>query len=432
MSPTPETRGLHRFAVLTAVATLFLISIGGMVTSHEAGMAVPDWPNTYDYNMFFFPFSSWIGGIFYEHSHRLVASGVGLLTVILTAWLHGRRSQRVLRGLGAVLLLGGMVVVLTSPKRWQDAVVLLASGAVAVVAGLFWPRSEPQPGWLRRLGLLALTLVILQGVLGGLRVTLYKDELGIFHAALAQLFFVLTGALALFTSCWWRRLGECAEPVCSSGFSLSGPSELSRQPGPPEGGTTNLCVLYGAVTLLVLAQLILGATMRHQHAGLAVPDFPLAYGKLWPATDSTAVAGYNQARLETQALNDITAKQVIVNMAHRLTAVAVALAIGASWWQTRRKLARGHPLQRLAGIWFALVLVQFGLGAWTVWSNKAADITTLHVVMGAWTLLTGAMLTLIAFRCLPLIAVKPTAPLTHASSDSRSAARFAGQTATRI
>lgn len=420
MSPFSDTRGLHRFAVLTAIATLFLISIGGMVTSHGAGMAVPDWPNTYGYNLFFFPFSSWIGGIFYEHSHRLVASGVGLLTVILTAWLHGRRSQRVLKGLGAVLLLGGIVVMLISPKRWQDAVVLLASGTVAVVAGLFWPRCEPQPVWLRRLGVLALGLVILQGVLGGLRVTLFRDEIGIFHAALAQIFFVLTGALALFTSCWWRRLGARAQPVCNSGFSRSGPSESSRQPGPPEGGTTNLRVLYGAVTLLVLAQLILGATMRHQHAGLAVPDFPLAYGKLWPSTDSTAVAGYNQARLETQALNDITAKQILIHMAHRLTAVAVVLAIGASWWLTRRKLARGHPSRRLGVIWFALALVQFGLGAWTVWSNKAADITTLHVVMGALTLLTGAMLTLVSFRCASAARLRIAAPPPAACTDSRS------------
>ena len=69
------TPGLHRFAVLTAVATLGLVGIGGLVTSHGAGMAVPDWPNTYGYNMFFFPISQWVGGIFYEHTHRLAASG---------------------------------------------------------------------------------------------------------------------------------------------------------------------------------------------------------------------------------------------------------------------------------------------------------------------------------------------------------------------
>ncbi len=81
----------------TAVATLALIGVGGLVTSHGVGMSVPDWPNTYGYNMFFFPISQWAGGIFYEHSHRLVASAVGLLTVILCLWLQG-----VTRGGGAV------------------------------------------------------------------------------------------------------------------------------------------------------------------------------------------------------------------------------------------------------------------------------------------------------------------------------------------
>jgi cytochrome c oxidase assembly protein subunit 15 len=369
--------------VFTAASTLLLISVGGLVTSHGAGMAVPDWPNTYGYNMFFFPVSAWIGGIFYEHSHRLVASGVGLLTLVLAAWLYGRTSRPVLRWGGAVLLVAGIAVALVTPDRWQDAIVLAAAGAMSLGGSFVWPQSGPQPRWLRRLGLLALGMVILQGVLGGLRVTLFKDELGIVHATLAQLFFVLVGTIALFTSPW-------RPPVRSAGCRLA---------EPPEGGTRSLRRIYVAVTLLVLAQLILGATMRHQHAGLAVPDFPLAYGKLWPATDAVSVAGYNRARLETKALNDITTAQIRVHMAHRLTAVAVALAIGTVWWMSRRSLARGNPLRRLAGIWFALVLVQFGLGAWTVWSNKAADITTLHVVTGALTLLTGAMVTLISFRC---------------------------------
>ena len=84
---SPNNPWLHRFAVLTALATLALLGVGGLVTSHGVGMAVPDWPNTYGYNMFFFPPSKWVGGIFYEHSHRLVASGVGLLTTMLAVWL---------------------------------------------------------------------------------------------------------------------------------------------------------------------------------------------------------------------------------------------------------------------------------------------------------------------------------------------------------
>src|SRR6186997_3299080 len=101
--------------------------MGGLVTSHGVGLSVPDWPTTYGYNMFFFPFSKWVGGVMYEHTHRLAASLVGLLTVALAVWLHLGESRT----------------------------------------------------WLRRLGWLAVFLVILQGVLGGLRVTALKDEIGI-------------------------------------------------------------------------------------------------------------------------------------------------------------------------------------------------------------------------------------------------------------
>src|SRR5258706_16403770 len=78
---------LHRFACFRAGSILFLICLGGLVTSHEAGMSVPDWPTTYGYNMFYFPWQDWVGGILYEHSHRLVAFGVGILMTILAIWL---------------------------------------------------------------------------------------------------------------------------------------------------------------------------------------------------------------------------------------------------------------------------------------------------------------------------------------------------------
>jgi cytochrome c oxidase assembly protein subunit 15 len=117
------------------------------------GLAVPDWPTTFGYNMFLYPWSKMVGGIFYEHSHRLVASFVGILTIAL--------------------------------------------------ALIFWYR-EPRR-WLRRLGFAALALVIFQGVLGGLRVVLVEQMFAIVHAATAQLFFALTVALAMFTSGAWQR-----------------------------------------------------------------------------------------------------------------------------------------------------------------------------------------------------------------------------------
>src|SRR5947209_14998075 len=110
MSDSSINPWLHRFALLTALATLALIGVGGLVTSHGVGMAVPDWPTTYGYNMFFFPVSKWIGGIFYEHTHRLVATFVGLLVVALTRWLGGRPSRLPLALIGLSEIAAGLIL----------------------------------------------------------------------------------------------------------------------------------------------------------------------------------------------------------------------------------------------------------------------------------------------------------------------------------
>src|ERR1043165_2243358 len=228
---------LHRFAVLTALATLALLGVGGVVTSKGVGMAVYDWPTSYGYNMFALPFKFWTGGVLYEHSHRLVASSVGFLTTILAVWLWLKESR----------------------------------------------------AWLRWLGVIAFFAVVLQGVLGGLRVVLFKDEIGIFHATLAQWFFALMCAIALFTSRWWvERRTPIRRVVGAQAGSRSADSEI---------GTPMRWLLLFA-TILIFLQLVLGATMRHQHAGLAIPDFPLAYGKVWPDTDSASIDHYNAQRIE--------------------------------------------------------------------------------------------------------------------------------------
>src|SRR5258705_6427934 len=179
----------HRIAVILVGATFPLLFIGGLVTGKGAGLAVPDWPTTFGYNMFLYPWSKMVGNIFYEHSHRLVASFVGLLTI----------------GLALAL----------------------------------WLR-EPRP-WLRRLGLVALALAILQGVLGGLRVLLLEQTLAIVHAATAQLFFALTVCLAVFTSADWAQ-GAVETPLNDGG-------RLRR---------------LGAVTTgLIYWQIGFGAVLRH-------------------------------------------------------------------------------------------------------------------------------------------------------------------------
>ncbi|MBC8003043.1 MAG: hypothetical protein H7X97_10695, partial [Opitutaceae bacterium] len=141
---------LHRYVVLTAWATYGLICLGGVVTSKGVGMAVPDWPSTYGQNMFFYPISGWVGGVFDEHTHRLWASTVGLMVLILALWLHGSKSLPLLRWGGGVLLLLGLLTAATVPHRMQDAIFLFSVGAVSVATGFCWPGSESAIPRLRR------------------------------------------------------------------------------------------------------------------------------------------------------------------------------------------------------------------------------------------------------------------------------------------
>jgi len=369
--------GLKRFAVFTALATFVLVCVGGLVTSHEAGMAVPDWPNTYGYNMFFFPISKWIGGIFFEHTHRLTASLVGFLTTLLAFWLFGYKSRLLLRWAGGIFMAAGAVLCLFFPAHAAENLVLCGVGLAGFGAGFYWPNCEPAPKWQPVLGLAAFFAVVAQGLLGGFRVTQKIAALGIFHATLAQLFFLLLCAIALFQTDFWRRL-----PV---------QAQTDRH---------HFRLFFTFTTVLILTQLILGATMRHQHAGLAIPDFPTAYGKLWPDTDSAAIARYNQNRQEVLAYNPITAAQVELQMVHRLMALTIFGAVAFCLWHAWRRFGSRHWLTRIAGAWFALVLAQVFLGAATIWTGKSADVATAHVACGALCLVTGGLTSIISFKLL--------------------------------
>ncbi len=173
-TPADTSPFLHRFAWFTAGATLLLICSGGMVTSKGVGLAVPDWPTTFGYNMFFFPVSKWVGGVFFEHTHRLIASVIGFLTIILTVWLWCSKAER----------------------------------------------------WIKTLGWVSLGAVVLQGVLGGLRVTLLKDQIGIFHACLAQAFLGMVVIIALATSPVWRRLSRPGSAIPRRSLSDSCPGRF--------------------------------------------------------------------------------------------------------------------------------------------------------------------------------------------------------------
>ena len=326
VSPHRETQWLHRFALLTAIATLFLICSGGMVTSKNVGLAVPDWPTTFGYNMFLFPVSKWVGGILFEHVHRLVASTVGVFTIVLTIWLW-----------------------------WSD------------------PRR-----WLRTLGFFALALVIVQGVLGGLRVTLLKDEIGIFHACLAQMFFGLLVLIALATSRLWGRFSECEIPL---------------------GLTRIVATAAILTTVIIYLQLGLGATMRHEHRDLAILDFPMAYGEIVPTITTAKLAEINAWR-EARALSEVTSFHIWLQMAHRFVALMIAVGVVTCLFLARAVGLRNTPLSRLTDAWFLLLACQITLGAWVIWSNKAADIATAHVAVGAIMLGLGVAITALCLRLL--------------------------------
>ena len=187
----------HRLALGTAVATAVLIVFGGLVTNTGAALAVPDWPNTFGHNLFLYPWSGMVGGVFYEHSHRLLGATVGLLTLTLAAAL--------------------------------------------------WRRGPA----LRALGLVAVATVIAQGVLGGLRVVLLRDELALVHGPLAQAFFALIATLAYLTS------------------------PAAKAPASVDGGLRRLALVGAA---LIYAQIVLGALLTHAgwlwlHIGGAVAVF---------------------------------------------------------------------------------------------------------------------------------------------------------------
>ena len=375
ITPSAHSPWLHRFAVLTAICTLALIGVGGLVTSKGAGMAVPDWPTSYGYNMFALPFKFWKGGAFHEHTHRLVASVVGLMTAILAIGLWVRetdgktRRNGVLAIVFVLLVVGGMMGVRQNPVF----VSIASAGLFGILFGFF---KIKQTSGLRWYGIVALSAVILQGVLGGLRVVLFQDEIGVFHATLAQLFLVFVSLIAFFTSRWWGEVSK---------GSLASPG-------------ANLRILGVSIACLILFQLIVGATMRHQHAGLAVPDFPLAYGKIWPPLDPASIQAINQRRIEVTDPNPITAFQIVMHMIHRITAVLIFCGVGFLALRFRKLLGAEAFLSRLSLIWFGMIVAQVGLGIWTVLQNKPADIATAHVVLGASCLVLGVIIAVITLK----------------------------------
>jgi len=355
-SMQPINPWLSRFAKLLVAATFCLIFLGGMVTSRDAGLSVPDWPTSYGYSMFTFPISQWVGGVFFEHTHRLLATCVGMLTAVLVAWIWRNRLALPV-GLGvcaaatAVVGIGvGHIGALAGPEHALTRGLIImhvniwsfAAAFVAVLLTTERDRWRYGEGWLQWLAFGAFLLVCVQGTLGGLRVTEVSIVLAMIHACTAQVFLCLTVAMAAGLSPRWN---ERAVASGTSGEGLAAVKALAW-------------TLVGAV----FCQLMMGAVVRHLHAGLSIPDFPMAFGRMIPPM-----------------LNE----RVAIHFAHRVGALVVTvLAIALT--MTIYGKARGQVrLRRPAIGLLGALAVQIALGASVIWLRREPVMTSLHVVNGA-------------------------------------------------
>lgn len=304
-SPERYNPGLHRFAILTAWASFFLIFVGGLVNSTGSALAVPDWPLAFGKLV-----PALQGGVRFEYGHRVTAAVVVVLTLILMAWIL---------------------------------------------------KSEPRE-WVRKMAPIAFSLIILQAVLGGITVLLLLPlAIAVTHSAVGQAFFCLMVGLVAFTNPWFLVAERREEP-------------RARVP---------LAVLSAITTVVIYFQVVIGALTRHLGAGLAIPDFPAAFGGVVPPVWNDAITA---------------------NFIHRIAALAVTVLV---FWTVARVFAahRDEPhLRRPAEALVLCLVAQIALGAFAIWTERMVIPTTAHVAVGAAVLAASLTLTIRAWR---LYGVRP-------------------------
>jgi cytochrome c oxidase assembly protein subunit 15 len=339
------TRTTHWLAWGVWVTTLPLISLGGLVTSTGAGMAVPDWPNSFGYNMFALPWGQWLGegsytsGVFQEHAHRLFGTAAGFAAILLCGWAWWKERSTMVRMLATVVLLA----------------------------------------------------VIVQGLMGGFRVTENSRLLSFLHGVFGQIVFATMTATIVVTSKWWwvGRKGQRDK-------GTKGRSAVARR----------LAWVTGGVLALIVVQLLLGAAMRHDPArnhltgsgpGLAIPDWPLHYGNVLPPASGAALDAANAERAAMD-LPPATMHGVWLHFAHRAGAyLTLTAALGLAWFAIKKRkfLPAAWWLAATVG---GLCIVQATLGILTVLLRKPADVATTHQFVGAILLATATAALLRAWR----------------------------------
>jgi cytochrome c oxidase assembly protein subunit 15 len=296
-----------RVATRTVAVSVFLLLVAGaLVTSTGSGLAVPDWPLSYGKLM-----PPMVGGILYEHGHRLIAATVATLVGLQILLLGFGRTDRTTF----------------------------------------------------RLGLAAFGAILCQALLGGLTVLfLLPPAVSSSHAGLAQIVFALTTTIALRTSLFWERFSAAAPRAAVDPAAVAKASRLA---------------LWAAGASYV--QILLGAIVRHTGAGLAIPDWPLSFGKAVPTGAEWA------------------AKGVLAHFTHRTFAwVVVALVVAAAL--ALRKLKGVPGLATLSTLWLVLLAAQVALGATSVWTGKAVPITASHLAVGGLLWIAGVLAAVLLAR----------------------------------
>lgn len=339
---------LYRFSHLVIAATLCLIFLGGLVTTKDAGLAVPDWPLSFGSLN---PPGWWhVEDVRLEHGHRLFASVVGMLVTIMTAWIWRKPFS-----IPASALVTALATLLAHRAGLTASVALhitIWSFAGTFFLSLFLGDRRGDNPLARKLAAVAFVGICLQATLGGLRVTKLSTILAMVHGCVAQAFLCVLIVLAVVLSPAWRRRGGA-------------------------GQLGSIACLGWITVAAIYCQLIIGAIMRHMKAGLAIPDFPLAFGKIIPPMVNEYVA---------------------IHFAHRVGAVVVTILISALILMIF-SLARSDRRLTLPALWLgSLVAFQIALGAHIIWLARAPMTTTLHVVNGAAVLGLTLVITMRAIR----------------------------------
>lgn len=309
---TVHKPALAWFAGLGSAWVFLLVTLGAFTTSIGAGMAFPDWPLS---NGSINP-EGWLQDIsmFAEHSHRLSGMMMGLITVALAVWL--------------------------------------------------WRREERS--WVRHLGYWALGIVILQGIIGGQRVTLNAIDVLWFHMSLGEMLRIPHGILAQVYVCMLIGIA-----VACSKFWI----ERTLPAGARVRHVGLIC------TGLMLVQLVIAAVMRHNAAGLAIPTFP-----------------YSTPPPDNQWLPNEWNFRIGIHFAHRVMALVLAFALTGFAWVIRRDPASTMPMKAGASALISLMVLQILLGAQIIWTMRRPELTTAHVVVGTLTLAVTFAITWVAHR----------------------------------